>query len=274
LDKMKSVWPSQAFMRSSMIAPSQQFLGSAHRVEQVSTYVPLQYAGHESHDFLFAPFMLQHHNPGVFELQLGQLGADLPEAFGRGVIVGHLRRTYCLLLDEIFPTDTLDRRGTGQVDDRLGTLLRANSSKLQDAEEDCCKATVVPAKIRRHKARVQGVRYNTRPCQPSRQLIGKQNVSEFRARIGAPTSIPVLPLQVGKVQSGVAVCLRRDVDNAGGVGGFQGIKEEVSEQEVGEMVESKGHLKAVLAELSPGEQRSSIIDQDIQVRATMLNLPG
>ena len=51
--------------------------------------------------------MLQHHNPGVDELQSGQLGADLPEAFGSGAIIGHLRRTYCLLLDEIFPSDTL-----------------------------------------------------------------------------------------------------------------------------------------------------------------------
>jgi hypothetical protein len=108
--------------------------------------------------------MLQHEALRVHELQLGQLGADLPEALGSGAIIGNLRRAYRFLLDEIFPSDALDRRGTGQVDDRLGTLLRADGRQLQEAEQDRCDAPVISTKIRRHKARVQGVCDDACPC--------------------------------------------------------------------------------------------------------------
>src|SRR5262245_12956325 len=129
-------------MKSSRIVPRRQFLVFAHRVEQMSKYVHLQYAGHEARYFLFIPSMLQHDDLRVHELQSGQLGADLPEAFGSCAIVGDLRRAYRFLLDEIPPSGVLDRRGTGQVDDRLGTLLWTDGRQLQDAEEGGCDATV------------------------------------------------------------------------------------------------------------------------------------
>ena len=107
-------------------------------------------------------------DPAVDELQSGHLSANLPKAFGRGGIIGHLRRAYYLLLNKILSSDTLDQWGTGQVDDRLGTLLRADGGQLQDTDESRGDASVIPPKIRRHKAGVQGVGDDACTSQPSR----------------------------------------------------------------------------------------------------------
>jgi hypothetical protein len=76
-------------------------------------YTRSEYTGLESGNFLSIPSMLQHEDLRVHELQPGQLGADLPEAFGSCTIVGDLRRAYRFLLDEILPSDAIDHRGTG-----------------------------------------------------------------------------------------------------------------------------------------------------------------
>ena len=59
---------------------------------------------------------------------------------------------------------------------------------------------------RRHPAGMEGVTRHSRPRDPSRQLVGEEQIGKLGATVGPPTAVAPFPLEIVEIQPGVAVC--------------------------------------------------------------------
>src|SRR5260370_39503534 len=62
----------------------------------------------------------------------------------------------------------------------------------------------------------KAVRGNRRSCEAPREFVGKENVVELRALVGAQPVISPLPLQIGKIQGPAVEPRGRVQDSPGG----------------------------------------------------------
>ena len=95
---------------------------------------------------------------------------------------------------------------------------------------------------------MQTVGRDSGSLQTARQLIGEEDIRQFRLTVSAKAerSVALLTLQVGKVDLGILVCCRADGDDARRGARLQPIQQEVGEQERRQVVHRQRQFYAVL----------------------------
>jgi hypothetical protein len=118
------------------------------------------------------------------------------------------------------------------------------------------------AQARKRGSGAKAVRGNRRSCEAPREFVGKENVAELRALVGAQPVISPLPLQIGKIQCPAVELRGRGQDSPGGRGANE-VEHKVSQGEGREMINGEGLLQALRRHYPVSEHRGRIVDQQI-----------
>src|SRR5713226_2200952 len=108
----------------------------------------------------------------------------------------------------------------------------------------------------------KAVRGNRRSCEAPSEFVGKENVAELRALVGAQPVISPLPLQIGKIQCPAVEPRGRVQDSPGGRRANE-VEHKVSQDARREMINGEGLLQALRRHFSVSEHRSRVVDQHI-----------
>ena len=121
----------------------------------------------------------------------------------------------------------------------------------------------MPAQSGPHDARSESVDCDARALQLTSQFECKQQVGQLALTVAEGLIIIIFTIQVVKVDVAVLVKLRGNDDDATGSRSLQEVQQEVSEEEVTQVIDTELHLKTILC-LSVGTLvESCIVDEHI-----------
>ena len=103
------------------------------------------------------------------------------------------------------------------------------------------------------------------------QLVSKEDVGELGLSVDLAGDVLAVGPEVVEIERTLAVHLRRDGDDAGGGGRFQGVEEQVRQEERGEMVDGELGLEAVDGESPLAGDRASVVDKDVELRVLRID---
>jgi len=111
--------------------------------------------------------------------------------------------------------------------------------------------------------------------QPPLELVGKEEIRQFRPAVGRPLPVVPLRLQVGKVHLAGGVCLRRlRDDSALALAGSELGQELPRQREVTEVVHAELHLEAVGRLLSRDGHHAGVVTEHVDAVVGLTDVLG
>ena len=111
---------------------------------------------------------------------------------------------------------------------------------------------------------------DVRSLQPAGQLIGEEDVGELGLSVYLAGSVLAVGSKVIEVERALAVYLRRDGDDTGRGGRFQGVQQQVCQEEGGEMVDGELGLEAVDGDAPAAGDRACVVDENVELGSTWM----
>lgn len=175
--------------------------------------------------------------------------AHVPKSLCCLLISGFLHQLLLLTVSETLPRHSLHLRGAGKVEWCLSPLQRALKEEVRGKVEEWLsqeRDLDVPAQSGPHDARGESVDCDACPLQLTGEFQSKQQVGDLALTVAEGFAVASFTVQVIKVYVAVFVQLRGNHDDAAGSRRLQEVQQEVSEEEVAQMIHTKLHLKAIL----------------------------
>lgn len=186
---------------------------------------------------------------GFCSFQPNHPPADVPQFLGRLLISSFGHQLLLFAVGEALPRHALHFRGASEIERSLGSFQGTlEKEKRGEVEQRLGQQgdVDVAAESGPHDARGESVDRDPRALQPASQLQREQQVGQLALTVAERLAVVLFTVQVVEVDVAVLVELRGDHDDAAGSGGLQPVQQEVSEEEVTQVVHAELHLKAVL----------------------------
>ena len=166
-------------------------------------------------------------------------------------------------LEEVTTAEIGDLRGRGEVHEGFRSPLGRDRKQLRSPQDEREEAAAFFAEAAGDEARMQAVDGDAFADPTARKFAREQDVAQLRSLIGRHAVVGPRELQILETELRALVGGRGGVDHPCRRRREQGLAQTVAEHEIGHVVEGKGALEPFGGEAAIAEDRTGIVDQDI-----------